>query len=111
MAWEGAERKALDAFVGALRSPNVRPVTVLSAPARPLYGDHWGISGVGMPRAGMDDSALFLPGRNILLISLTAVWCSTHGVSRICIGSLGGNPFPDAGPAFFHELARVLSRD
>ena len=31
LAWEDAERKALDAFLNALTSPNVKPVTTLSA--------------------------------------------------------------------------------
>jgi 7-cyano-7-deazaguanine synthase len=52
---------------------------------------------------------VFLPGRNILLIGLAAVWCSTHGVSRILIGSLGGNPFPDATPEFFARFADTLA--
>jgi 7-cyano-7-deazaguanine synthase len=49
-----------------------------------------------------------LPGRNILLISLAAVWGSTHDVSRVAIGSLGGNPFPDASPQFFETFGQVL---
>ncbi|MEE8046979.1 MAG: 7-cyano-7-deazaguanine synthase, partial [Dehalococcoidia bacterium] len=52
---------------------------------------------------------MFVPGRNILLIALAAVWCSTHDVSRIAIGSLGGNPFPDATPEFFSSFGTSLS--
>jgi 7-cyano-7-deazaguanine synthase len=52
---------------------------------------------------------VFLPGRNILLLGLAAVWCSVHRVSRIAIGSLGGNPFPDATPRFFESYATLLS--
>lgn len=110
LAWEDAERAALDAFVSALGNPNVRPVTALSVPARDLYGDHWSLSGVGVPTAGTPDSAVFLPGRNVLLIGLAAVWCGVRGVSRIAIGSLGGNPFPDATPEFFEAFQLALSR-
>ncbi len=63
-----------------------------------------------MPGAGTPDSAVFLPGRNILLIGLAAVWCSTHDVGQIAIGSLGDNPFPDASPEFFADFGRVLSQ-
>ena len=55
------------------------------------------------------DTSVFLPGRNILLIGLAAVWCSTHNVFRIGIGSLGGNPFPDATPDFFQKFAAALT--
>jgi len=110
LAWEDAERAALDAFVDALGNPNVRPVTTLSVPARDLYDDHWSLSGVGVPGAGTLDSAVYLPGRNVLLIGLAAVWCGVRGVSRIAIGSLGGNPFPDATPEFFEAFQLALSR-
>jgi 7-cyano-7-deazaguanine synthase len=109
LAWEDAERKALDSFLNALNSPNVMPVTTLSAPVRAMYGDHWSVGADGVPGADEPDTSVFLPGRNILLIGLAAVWCSTHGVFRIGIGSLGGNPFPDATPDFFQKFAAALT--
>jgi 7-cyano-7-deazaguanine synthase len=110
LAWEEQERAALEAFLDALASPNIRPVTWLAAPARELYGDHWSLDGAGVPGLATPDSAVHLPGRNVLLIGLAAVWCSVHGVSRIAIGSLGGNPFADATSSFFKEFGRVLSQ-
>ena len=108
-AWEEMELKGLQAFLDALHNRNVMPTTVLSAPTSVLYGDHWSVTGARVPAADEPDENTYLPGRNILLISLAAIWCSTHGVSRIAIGSLGGNPFPDATPEFFETFARVLS--
>jgi 7-cyano-7-deazaguanine synthase len=108
-AWEEMELKGLQAFLDALHNRNVMPTTVLSAPTSVLYGDHWSVTGARVPTADEPDENTYLPGRNILLISLAAIWCSTHGVSRIAIGSLGGNPFPDATPEFFETFARVLS--
>ena len=110
LAWEDAEHAALSAFVKALGSPNVRPVTTLSVPVRQVYGRHWSVTGQDVPGYEAPDSAVFLPGRNVLLLGLAAVWCSTHGVSRIAIGTLGGNPFPDATPSFFESFASVLSQ-
>ena len=109
LAWEDEELQALDGFMAALDHPNVRPVTVLSVPIEPFYGQHWGVTGKGVPEAGGSDMGLFLPGRNVVLISLAAVWCSTHEISQIAIGSLDGNPFPDASPEFFADIGRVLS--
>ena len=110
LKWEAEERKAVGGFIAALNSPNVQPITEISMPVQPLYGDHWGVTGKGVPQAGEADEAVFLPGRNIILIGLAAVWCSTHGVGRIAIGSLGGNPFPDATPEFFKGFGDVLSQ-
>jgi 7-cyano-7-deazaguanine synthase len=108
-AWEDMELAGLQSFIDALHHRNVMPTTVLSAPTAVLYGDHWSVTGARVPAADEPDENTYLPGRNILLISLAAIWCSTHGVSRIAIGSLGGNPFPDATPEFFDTFARVLS--
>jgi 7-cyano-7-deazaguanine synthase len=107
--WEDAELAVLRLFVNALHNPNVKRATILSAPTAALYGNHWSVTGARVPAADEPDENTYLPGRNILLISLAAIWCSTHGVSRIAIGSLGGNPFPDATPEFFDNFARVLS--
>jgi len=109
LPWEATERESLEVFLYALKSPNVNSLTVLSVPMKAVYGDHWSLKGDSVPGADEPDSAVFLPGRNILLIGLAAVWCSTHDVSRIAIGSLGGNPFPDATPEFFDSFAAVLS--
>jgi 7-cyano-7-deazaguanine synthase len=109
LLWEAMEREALQSFLGALNHPCVKPVTTLSAPTRDMYGEHWSLSGQGIPGSEEPDDAVFLPGRNILLIGLAAVWCSMHGVSRIAIGTLGGNPFPDATPEFFRDFTRTLS--
>ncbi len=108
-AWEGMEIAGLQSFLDALDNPNVMPITVLSAPTDVLYGDHWSVSGASVPGADEPDENTYLPGRNIILIALAAVWGSTHGVSRIAIGSLGGNPFSDATPEFFASFARALS--
>ena len=110
LVWEDEERRAIQRFIDALDSPNVRPLVELSAPMRPIYGDHWSMTGVDVPKPGDADDAVFMPGRNIVLIGLAAVWCSTRGVGVVAIGSLGGNPFPDATPEFFESFGAALSR-
>jgi len=108
LAWEDEEWRSLNAVVNAWSSPNVMRLTTLAVPVAPMYGDHWSV-GASVPGADEPDTSVFLPGRNILLIGLAAVWCSIHDVSRIAIGSLGGNPFPDATPEFFRDFTRILS--
>jgi 7-cyano-7-deazaguanine synthase len=107
--WEEEEIHALQSFLDALNNPNVQSITMLSTPAASLYGTHWSVTGARVPAADEPDENTYLPGRNILLISLAAVWGSTHDVSRVAIGSLGGNPFPDASPQFFETFGQVLS--
>jgi len=109
LKWEVEELRAQRAFLDALKSPHVMPLTVLELPTAALYGDHWSLFGTRVPDADAPDSEVLIPGRNILLLGVAAVWCSTHGVSRIAIGSLDGNPFPDATQEFFESFSRALS--
>ncbi len=110
LKWEAMELRALQLFLDALKTPNVMPLTVLALPTAALYGNHWSLSGARVPNADAPDAEVFIPGRNILLLGLAAVWCSTHEVSRIAIGSLDGNPFPDATQEFFETFSAALSR-
>ncbi|RSS83681.1 7-cyano-7-deazaguanine synthase [Streptomyces sp. WAC06614] len=109
LAWEQEERLALDRFLAALDSPAVEPVTVLPAPAAALYGEHWSITGRGVPGWRAPDIEVELPGRSLLLLTTAAVWCSRHDVEEIVLGTLAGNPMPDASPAFFQDFERCLN--
>lgn len=109
LVWEQGEKDSLERFLAALAKPSIEPVTYLSVPVGPILGSHWSVTGQAVPDAQAPDSEMFIPGRNVLLIAVTSVWCSTHDVGRIAIGSLGGNPFPDATPEFFETFGSVLS--
>jgi 7-cyano-7-deazaguanine synthase len=104
LRWEPAELRALRRFLRAARLP--APV-VLDLPVRDLYGAHWSVTGKGAPGARSADAAVYLPGRNLLLLAKAAVFCQQHGIGTIAVGTLAGNPFPDATPRFFRAFARV----
>jgi 7-cyano-7-deazaguanine synthase len=82
-------------------------LTILSLPVLDLYGSHWSTTGRRVPGKASPDMAVYLPGRNLLLLSKAAVFCARHNIGIIAIGSLRGNPFPDATPKFFREFAAV----
>jgi 7-cyano-7-deazaguanine synthase len=85
-------------------------LTILNVPVADLYGAHWSITGRDVPARGSPDQAVFLPGRNVLLLSKAALWCHLHGVPAVALGSLQTNPFPDATAGFFQDLQNVLNR-
>jgi 7-cyano-7-deazaguanine synthase len=107
LVWEGAELAHLRRFLRAAKIPRVQSLTVLDLPVRELYGAHWSITGRRVPRATTPDEAVYLPGRNLLLLSKAAVFCKLHRIDAIAVGSLGHNPFPDATPKFFRDFARA----
>jgi 7-cyano-7-deazaguanine synthase len=79
-------------------------------PVADLYGKHWSLTGQGVPDAETPDAAVFLPGRNVLLLSKAILWCHLHAVGAVALAPLGSNPFPDATPEFFTAYEDVLSR-
>lgn len=108
--WEAAERAHLDRFLAALGNPSVRPLHVLDLPVADVYDGHWSITGEGVPGADTPDEAVFLPGRNVLLLSKALIWCQLNGVPELATAPLGSNPFPDATPEFFDGFADLVSR-
>jgi len=124
LVWESAELRHLKQFLraatpivaanlirGRRRPPRkrfaatIQPLTILDLPVLDVYGDHWSITGRRVPGHKTRDEAVYLPGRNLLLLSKAAVFCAKRGIGTIALGSLGHNPFPDATPKFFRGFA------
>jgi 7-cyano-7-deazaguanine synthase len=110
LAWEDAEARAIDCllsgdpFVG-----RAAPVITLTVDMRDVYpAAHWAV--VGTPPAyDTPDEDVYLPGRNIVLVSKAAVLCARLNLPRLALGPLANNPFPDATPEFFATMSRALS--
>lgn len=109
LAWEEEERRALDALLASPPFARLRPVAQLTFTVRDLYPEsHWALRGVP-PAFDTPDEDVYLTGRNVVLLSKAAIYCAQHGLERIVMGPLAGNPFPDATPEFFSTMARALS--
>jgi 7-cyano-7-deazaguanine synthase len=63
-----------------------------------------------VPDAASPDEAVFLPGRNVLLLSKAILWCQLHNVRAVAMATLVGNPFPDATADFFEKFASVVNQ-
>lgn len=106
--WEDEEEAAVRRFLRELDAyaPGlVRPllVSTISAP-RELAGT-WAVDPAQpAPDARSADEAVYLPGRNLALLTQASLAAYTHGVTRIQIGALSSNPFPDATSAFFRSF-------
>src|SRR5205807_6974371 len=94
----------------AVAAPALRPLALLDMPVADLYGDHWSLTGRGVPDAASPDEAVFLPGRNVLLLSKALLWCHLRRVPAVALAPLESNPFPDATPAFFSAYQDVVNR-
>ncbi|MBA3638187.1 MAG: 7-cyano-7-deazaguanine synthase [Acidobacteria bacterium] len=110
LAWEIDEQAYAQRFLAALPpASGVGDLVVLNVDMRDVYpASHWAIRGEA-PAFDTHDEDVYLEGRNLVLLSKTAVFAARTGSDRIVIGPLAGNPFPDARPEFFETMARALS--
>ena len=110
LAWERDELAALDRLLAtAPFGHGIAPLARLSFTVEDLYpATHWALRGTP-PAFDTPDENVYLAGRNVALLSKAAIYCSQHGIGRIALGPLAGNPFPDATPQFFEAMASALS--
>jgi 7-cyano-7-deazaguanine synthase len=106
--WEPVELFWLQKFLACLKEKSVQPLAILRMPLDDLYQNHWSLTGKQIPGYHSDDRKVYLPGRNILLLSKTAVYCAMHGIQNIALGPLKANPFPDSTQAFFKTIQNAL---
>ena len=107
--WENDESAHCRRFLAALGTSRVLPLVELAQPVGDLYGDHWSLTGQGVPASDSADEAVFLPGRNVLLLAKAILMCHLRGIGTLGLAPLGTNPFPDATPAFFQSMAGTVN--
>jgi 7-cyano-7-deazaguanine synthase len=110
LGWEATEEDHLRRFLATLADDRLAPLVTLESPITGVYGGHWSVSGDAIPDEDTPDEAVYLPGRNLLLLAQPSVWCALHGVHTIALGTLKGNPFPDSTREFFDGFAALAAR-
>jgi 7-cyano-7-deazaguanine synthase len=109
LAWEEQERKAAGRLLRATSFACALPCVTLRADMHDIYpAAHWAMQGTA-PAYDTPDEDVYIEGRNIVLLAKASVFMARAGLSRVLIGPLAGNPFPDATPAFFEAMGRALS--
>ena len=110
LAWEDVEVIHLRRFLASLPASGAKPLIVLDLPVADIYGMHWSVVGQDVPDDNSPDEAVYLPGRNLLLLAKSSVWCALNGIPTIALGTLAANPFPDADRAFFADFSALAAR-
>jgi 7-cyano-7-deazaguanine synthase len=109
LSWEREELESADRLFVTRAYRNAQPIVRLAFTMADLYsGNHWAIRGTP-PGFDTPDEDVYLTGRNLVLLSKAAIYCAQQDVGTIAIGTLAGNPFPDATSDFFNTFARAVS--
>src|SRR5439155_5540640 len=96
--WERDEIAVLRKFLRALRSNRLRSLAIIDVPMADLYGRHWSTGGRGTPGFRAGDESVYLPGRNIALLSKAATFCAMRGIPTLARRApLESFPRRDAG--------------
>ncbi|MBI2385308.1 MAG: 7-cyano-7-deazaguanine synthase [Elusimicrobia bacterium] len=107
--WEKAELHWLRRFLKALKSPRLKPLTVAETPMGWIMGGHWSLTGKGVPSSRAAWDSVYLPGRNLLLLSQAGVYAATRGLPLVVLGVLRGNPFADSKPRFLMDMESAIN--
>jgi 7-cyano-7-deazaguanine synthase len=110
LLWEKVEFANLNRFLERLAGLALCSLHVLEMPIVDVYKDHWSLTGHEVPDSVSPDEAVYLPGRNVLLLSKAILWCHLHHVPSVSLASLASNPFPDATPEFFQAYESIVNR-
>jgi 7-cyano-7-deazaguanine synthase len=108
--WEQAELYWLRRYLQNVKRMPLQPLRILDCPVTDLYRQHWStVKHKKVPGLASPDQAVFLPGRNLLLLSKASVFCYLHGIGNVALGTLGVNPFLDGRKQFFSSFQKTFS--
>jgi len=118
-AWEEEERAMASRLLAAPPfAGRADALVALSFDMRDVFpAAHWAVRGEP-PAFDTPDEDVYIHGRNVILASKAAVHLSRAASarktapgdpSRLLLGTLAGNPFPDATAEFFSSMSRALS--
>jgi 7-cyano-7-deazaguanine synthase len=110
LVWQSAELRALRRYLAAVQVAALDELVTLELPLADIYQDHWSVTGRGVPDADSLDDAVYLPGRNALLVIKAALWCARNGIGQLALAPLGSSPFADATSAFFDDFESAMNR-
>lgn len=110
LAWEATELACAERLLRAAPfNGAVLPLVKLSVDMRDVYPPtHWAVRGEA-PAFDTPDEDVYIEGRNLVLLAKAAVYMARARLTRILLGTLAGNPFPDATPEFFARMSSALS--
>jgi len=74
-----------------------------------LYDGHWSLTGHNVPNYESNDPSVYLPGRNLILLTKAVLYCAIHHIGTLALGPLKGNPFPDSSMGFFRSFEKTAS--
>ena len=109
LIWESVELHWTKRFLEAVADPNIEALREIALPVTDLYDSHWSTTGESTPDHLSNDREVYLPGRNLMLLAKTSLYCALNQIPAAALGPLAGNPFADSTPDFFSSFEHMAS--
>lgn len=109
LRWEQQELFWVKKLLKKISCPQLEPLQILHLSLENAYQKNWSKTGK-TPGPFSIDSSVFLPARNLLLVTKALLYLSSHQVYSIAIGVLRGNPFEDGKIGYFQLLGNLLKK-
>lgn len=107
--WESSELFWLRRSLKTFACDGLARLSVLEVPVGPIYEQrHWSLGKKRAPGFRAPDRAVYLPGRNLLLLTLGGLFCALRRIPTLWIGVLKGNPFRDARSGFLRRMESLI---
>ncbi len=112
--WEKVELFWLKRYLAKLRKSTfgerLKSLVQFDLSMKDIYKNSWSVTGEKTPDKNTGAEAVFLPGKNILLLAKAAVYCSQEKIGHLALAPLQTNPFRDARRSFFNLYEQALSQ-
>lgn len=106
--WERAELAWLRRLLRALAYPRLKALAVAEASLSGFWRGHWSLTGRKVPGASTPCDSVYLPGRNLLLLSYAGLFSHLRRIPLVAQAVLKGNPFADATPGFRRRMEGTI---
>lgn len=108
LPWEALEIRWCRRYLDKIANKRLRPLKIIRLNLESAYDKNWSFRG-RPPGRRTQDTSVFLPARNLLLVTKALLYLSSKRIFFVALGTLKGNPFRDGHKRYFKRLERLLT--
>lgn len=109
LIWDDCEAEFVRRFLAANAGAGLKPLIEISIPLHDFLGDHWAVTGRGIPGSSAPSSDLEIPLRNLTLLSFAVHRLRQLPALSLAMGTTADNCYRDGSRAYFDKCEDVLA--